>query len=288
LIRLFSPDGSHLLLFTKEGQGKWDLWTVPISLAQRKSTGPAVKIFSGMVPPSRGSTWAYLDTWSPDGSKIAFVHDWDIWMASADGKNVQQLSKTPEMEAWPIWSPDGTMIFFNSGPADKTPVGSPPEVVYQRAYIMPASGGEMKAVLRESIHVRPGPAAAWSPNGKELTVVCESEGELAIVNCPIDGGAPRILARLKDLGLKGIAWPRWSPDGRLLAFQGHSPTDAKFYIYHVDDASLQPLSDDYVPPFYWSPDGKWICYYTQETVKTRPEGVIWEVDVDEAVAKLSK
>ncbi|MBN1362285.1 MAG: PD40 domain-containing protein [Sedimentisphaerales bacterium] len=285
IVRLFSPDGSHLLLFTEPGQGKWDLWTVPISQVQRKSTGPAIKIFSGMVPPSRGSDWAYLDTWSPDGSKVAFVHDWDIWVAGADGKSVQQLTKTPEREGWPIWSPDGTMIGFSIRSGDETPAGALASPGL-KICVMPASGGPTK-VIADFAHapIIDGPKWAWFPGGKKLAIVCSEEGVIA--EFAIAGGDRRTLVRLKDLEMEHASWLRWSPDGRLLAFQGRSSTDTKFYVYQVDDARLQRLSDEYVPPCYWSPDGKWICYYTQETVKTRPEGIVWEMDVDEAVTRLA-
>jgi Tol biopolymer transport system component len=42
-------------------------------------------------------------------------------------------------------------------------------------------------------------------------------------------------------------------------------------------------------PPAWSPDGKWISYFSEdEEVKTRPEGVIWELDVEESLAKIAK
>lgn len=43
-----------------------------------------------------------------------------------------------------------------------------------------------------------------------------------------------------------------------------------------------------MPPWYWSSDNKWISYFANERVKTRPEGVIWELDVEESPAKISK
>jgi len=283
-IRLLSPDGSHLLLVTGEQEGDWDLWTVPISLTQMRSTGPAVRIFGGMVPPVR--TWqAVQDGWSPDGSKIVFVHNWDIWVAGTDGKNVLQLTKTPEKEGLPIWSPDGKMIVFRTQPSGSTQVGA--ETIHLRLHVVPASGGEARVIADLPRAAGVGFSRyTWFPDGKEVTVACGEDGIIA--NFPIAGGDRRTVVRLKDAGIDLAGWPRWSPDGRLLAFQGESPRDSKFYVYQVDNANLQPLSDNYAPPFYWSPDSKWICYYTRETVKTRPEGVLWEMDVDEAVAKLAE
>jgi Tol biopolymer transport system component len=254
-----------------------------------KSTGPAVKIFSGMVPPvhtQEGCT----DCWSPDGSKIAFVHNWDIWVASAEGKSVVQFTKTPEMETRPMWSPDGTTVAFGVRQPNKSVLDA--QGPSRQICVAQVSGGaaQVKVVLdMPHREVGLGPCFAWMPNKNELTIISGSGGEGIIANYPISGGDPRTMVHLKDVGLETAWGPRWSPDGRFLAFQGRtSPTgDTYFYVYQVEGAKLQRLNDVYTP-FYWSPNSRWIGYYTQETVKTRPEGILWEMDVDEAVAKLAK
>jgi len=38
----------------------------------------------------------------------------------------------------------------------------------------------------------------------------------------------------------------------------------------------------------WSPDGKWISYDLEEFVKIRPEGVLWEVEVDSFLKKMDE
>jgi Tol biopolymer transport system component len=35
----------------------------------------------------------------------------------------------------------------------------------------------------------------------------------------------------------------------------------------------------------WSPDGKWISYSSDEQMRTRPEGTIWEADVSEFLSR---
>jgi len=282
--RLFSPDNNKLLFCVGGGPGPWDVWTVPISLTQMTSTGPAVKVFGGMVPPVR-SPEAFLDSWSPDGSKIAVIHNWDIWVVDADGKNTLQLTKTPEMEGWPMWSPDGKMIAFFTQPSDLTQVGT--QEIHLRVHVVPASGGEAK-VIADLKHVLMGGAQryVWHPDGKEVTVACEEDGIIA--NFPIAGGDRRTVVHLKDLGFERASWLRWSPDGKFLAFVGGSSQDMKLCVYQPSTAKLQGLTDQGVAPFYWSPDSKWISYFSSGAVKTRPEGVLWELDVDEAVAKLAK
>lgn len=53
--------------------------------------------------------------WSPDGNKIVFEHDGEIWTINADGTSLIQLTNTSEIsEQLPSFSPDGTMIVYTS------------------------------------------------------------------------------------------------------------------------------------------------------------------------------
>jgi Tol biopolymer transport system component len=51
--------------------------------------------------------------WSPDGNRIAFVRDRDIYVMNADGTNVAALTHGALSTA-PTWSPDGNRIAFVS------------------------------------------------------------------------------------------------------------------------------------------------------------------------------
>ena len=57
-------------------------------------------------------------TWSPDGKRIAFYQEGNIWEVGADGKDLGRVTnctfdRRPGcLFANPIWSPDGTKILF--------------------------------------------------------------------------------------------------------------------------------------------------------------------------------
>lgn len=49
--------------------------------------------------------------WSPDGRRIAYARDSEIWVMNADGRSAVQLTHTPgSLEYSPAWSPDGRRI----------------------------------------------------------------------------------------------------------------------------------------------------------------------------------
>jgi Tol biopolymer transport system component len=56
--------------------------------------------------------------WSPDGSRIVFVHQDDIWTIKADGTELTQLTSTKDIaEGLPSYSDDGKSIVFVSNEA---------------------------------------------------------------------------------------------------------------------------------------------------------------------------
>jgi RNA polymerase sigma factor (sigma-70 family) len=261
-----SPDGTKLLLSVKRDQKTEDIWVAPVSMNDGRTTGPAVRVFSREAQPDR-EYWA----WSPDGTKIAVIHDWDIWMASADGSEPLQLTKTREAELSPVWSPDGGMIAYSA---------------YHEAgkallHVISVSGGEPRKML-DAIRDYRG-QYAWSPDAKELAVVTEDEGLIAI---PIAGGKARQITDLSGLATDRHLDLRWSPDGQKLTFRSYGGDDPGSHIYTVpaEGGELTELATDDSGDkllLSWSPDGKWISYNSDGVVKTRPEGTIWEADLSE-------
>jgi Tol biopolymer transport system component len=59
------------------------------------------------------STSDWNPTWSPDGSKIAFLrlgaHEFEVWVVNVDGTGATRLTNSG---AQPDWSPDGHHILY--------------------------------------------------------------------------------------------------------------------------------------------------------------------------------
>jgi TolB protein len=94
---IFSPDGRTILYAV--GSGSINTMT-PSGTRKRNLT--------------RGQRNGHeLAQWSSDGGRIVFArvskYQWDIWMMTADGKNIVDLSNTPRptFETAPSWSPAG-------------------------------------------------------------------------------------------------------------------------------------------------------------------------------------
>ena len=58
--------------------------------------------------------WIRQNSISPDGQKIAFVYQGDIFIVSSEGGEAMQLTTNEAHDTEPIWSPDGKYIVFAS------------------------------------------------------------------------------------------------------------------------------------------------------------------------------
>ncbi len=106
--------------------------------------------------------------WSPDGSRIAFVSNvdvfhGDIYVMNADGSNVTQLTGLDAEVREPRWSPDGTRIAFVKDDGTSA-----------RIWMMNANGSNPVALpgafVKRSYSVEPDirSSFAWSPDGSTI------------------------------------------------------------------------------------------------------------------------
>ncbi len=236
---------------------------------------------------------------SPDGAWIAYTvtttdsakdkTDSDVWMVSWDGTRTLRLTSSPEGEGNPRWSPDNRYLAFVSGRYESK--GG-------QIWLLDRAGGEAVRLT----DLKGGVADyEWSPDGSRLVVIShdpdpeESKPDSLKNKNPkpivIDRYAFKrdyagYLNRLRDhLYLFDVAtkkaeqlttgdfddrMPRWSPDGKRIAFvssrEGKDPdreNNSDIYIVDATPGAVpQRLTswrgDDSEPA--WSPDGKWIAY----------------------------
>jgi Tol biopolymer transport system component len=123
----WSPDGTRIA-FTSNRHGYDSIWIAAVDGSSLQELRVETQAFTGMPVPGGSNDW--VPTWSPDGSKIAFVSDRsgepEIYSLAIDGTDVLlNLSDDPQHYdgQWSIaWSPDGSRIAYATGsfgdPAD--------------------------------------------------------------------------------------------------------------------------------------------------------------------------
>jgi Tol biopolymer transport system component len=139
---------------------------------------------------------------SPEGSRILFGHDGDLYAVDVDGMNLELVV---DHAIYGQWSPDGTKIaYMHYGPSN----------VYDDSelYIANADGSdpvELDTGLSFSV------GANWSPDGSKLVFSGPGKhfaNDLYLIN--VDGSG---FTRLTDTA-QNEALAAWSPDGTMIVF----------------------------------------------------------------------
>jgi TolB protein len=135
---------------------------------------------------------------SPDGSKVAMIlskDGWtDLYVQSAGGGTPVRLTKSPQDESSPCWSPDSEWICFASKDAEHRVLKK-----------ISASGGQAQRISTGGV---PNPTEPdWSPDNKWIAFTSQTR-TFQICVVPAGGGEARVLCEGED--------PSWAPNSRTL------------------------------------------------------------------------
>jgi dipeptidyl aminopeptidase/acylaminoacyl peptidase len=152
--------------------------------------------------------------WSPDGRRMAYVRDDEIWVMEADGSRVTKVTGAPGGGRQPRWSPDGRRIAFISRRRGWSQVWLIDAPVPRRGRPAADPKPPEPAVLTEAgIDVD---SFEWSPDGGRLAVMAhrlaepDETSQIALVD--VATGATDVVAGETSMDVGA----RWLPDGSLL------------------------------------------------------------------------
>jgi len=196
---------------------------------------------------------SYGPAWSPDDTKIAFVHSpngmqGDLYVVNSDGTGLTQLTASDQWDQVPSWSPDGSLIAFARSPA-----GSGGDI-----YLIDPEGGGEVVQLTNSPWTETLPA--WSPDGSKILFTGELDGDGDIYVMNADGSDP---VNLTNSPGGDAAWVgAWSPDGAKIAFSSGREGSSNIYVMDADGSNQVRVTDSSWQDVMaaWSPDGIRIAF----------------------------
>jgi dipeptidyl aminopeptidase/acylaminoacyl peptidase len=235
---VLSPDGTEVVFTLTRINEK----------ANRRNTTIWIVPFDGTAPPrqlTNDSASSSNPQWSADGKTLAFVSTRgegakaQVWLLAMAGGEPRVLTSLKNGVTSYQWSPSGDrlVVVSKTGPSDKgvskTDVRHYTHIRYKfndsgwfddkrsHLWVVDAKSGSAKQITEGDDWEDLDPQ--WSPDGKTIAFVSDRTGQsfeasrnTDVWTIPADGGT---LTKVSDHS-EADSSPRWSPDGKTIAFLG--------------------------------------------------------------------
>jgi Tol biopolymer transport system component/C-terminal processing protease CtpA/Prc len=242
---MWSRDG-RTLYYVSDRSGAANVWVHPIAGKAKQLTS----FTNGRV------LWPSI---SADGRAIVFERDFRIWKLDAEtgkaapveitrrgvpaGPAVQHMSISGQFQAMAL-SPDGKKVAFTS-----------------HGEVFAASAKEGGDALRITRTAAPEAQLAWAPDSRRVAYVSDRSGTGTVWTYDFGTGKE---AQLTTTGPD--ASPRFSPDGKLVAFLRDGRELRVLDLAAKKDRVVATGYFDRPPilgdrSFAWSPDNQWLAYF---------------------------
>jgi TolB protein len=185
-------------------------------------------------------------------TEIAFISSRsgskEVFVMSADGKNLRSATSNRSINSFPSWSPNGKEIVYTSYRHRNRP----------HLFMLTRGRKSPGRILRSLDSGAPLYRGVFSPSGDRLALVMSLDGATEILTVGRSGRDLRRLTRNRIIDIS----PTWSPNGKRIAFVSDRAGTPQVYVMDRDGSDVRRLTfnGSYNTAPSWSPDGRWIAY----------------------------
>lgn len=200
---------------------------------------------------------SYFDV-SADKNKVAFISRGELFVSDIKGKFVRKIETDPMGRVLEVkWMADNKTLLFN-----QTSNG------YQNLFTIQADGsGEEKQITTNDQNNR----ALEMNSDRSMALYLSGRSELRLMD--LGSLESKLIVEDEFWGFQNQQ-PRFSPNNEYVLYTAIRDFEHDIFTYHIDSKETLNLTKTGVSesdPF-WSPDGKYIYFYSSRTQPSYPRG----------------
>lgn len=192
---------------------------------------------------------------SPNGTRLAYHSDYQVYVANADGSNPQHIATGNGFNFMPKWSPDGQWLEFLSG-----------EQYDCDLYLVRSDGsglrkladrngykGEVPIIDVPDFHGGSSDWPVWSPVGASIYYTAQVGQSVEVMQATLDGVTRQLTQSTTPGTLNYLPTP--SPDGKWILFGSNSSGTRQLYVMPAEGGPAHAITN--VPAGYGAMFGVW-------------------------------